>query len=106
MARTAAPIIEYDSNSKPWSAEVKYLGIIFDQPLRWKTHIDQATSTVQKGINVMRAICRTWWGTEPGCLLNIYKGISSYIDYGSQILFKCNKQWLKKWTWCNTKHSD
>ena len=57
-------IIKIEGTSIPPSKEVKYLGVIFDQDLKFRTHMNQA---VKKGIQfglAIGSIARTTWGAS------------------------------------------
>ena len=42
--------------------EVRYLGMILDQKLSWKSHIKYVTGKCEKGINVLRFCTKVSWG--------------------------------------------
>lgn len=63
--------------------EVKFLGMIFDERLSWKAHIDYVVDKCKKRLNLMRSISGTTWGADKSSLLTIYKAlIRSILDYG------------------------
>jgi len=63
---------------------VKFLGIIFDQDMSWKSHIDNIVERCNKRLNLMRVMASTRWGASKSVLLIVYKAlIRSIIDYGS-----------------------
>ena len=80
-----------------WVKEYKYLGMFLDRRLTWTKHIEESCRKAMKGINVMRALSRVWWGADPKILLNIYKGlIRSHLDYGCQAILYTSKVNLNK----------
>src|SRR6266516_1178657 len=61
---------------------VKMLGVIFDSHLTWKAHIDYLIAKSVKGLNLIRCISGTNWGSNKSTLLTIYKSIIlSSLDY-------------------------
>lgn len=63
--------------------DVKFLGMIFDQKLTWKKHINYIEDRCKHRLNVMRAISGVDWGASKETLLMIYRAmIRSIIDYG------------------------
>lgn len=77
----------YFKNQKiEWSEEIKYLGVIFTYNLNWTKHFSSIAQKAAKGINVIRALSRVWWGSDPLVLLTLYKAIvRSHFDYCCQV---------------------
>lgn len=85
------PII-IDGHPLPWLTEIRHLGVIFNHNLNWKSQIEHMCGKAARGINIMRFLCRTWWGASPYTLLTLYKAIvRPHLEYGSQVLGKCSK---------------
>lgn len=64
--------------------ETKFLGMIFDRKLTWRSHIDHVVTKCKKRLNLMRAVSGKHWGASQKTLLLIYRAlIRSVIDYGS-----------------------
>ncbi len=60
----------------------KLLGVIFDNHLTWKPHIDYIVDKTKKSLNVIRSISGTKWGAKKSILLTLYKSIIlSIFDY-------------------------
>jgi len=58
------------------------LGVIFDNHLTWKAHIDYLVEKSKKCLNVVRCVSGTSWGSNKNILLTIYKAIIlSLLDY-------------------------
>jgi ribonuclease HI len=93
----ATPILYL--NKKPIKSvqEHKFLGMIFDKHLNWKSHIDHIIQKTTSAINLLRSLSSQRWGATKTCLLKIYTTlIKSKILYGSELLFSANKTSLKK----------
>ena len=73
-----------NENNKKVSLErknfIKYLGLLIDENLSWKTHINSVATKVSKTIGLIARLRHT----VPTCtLLNIYQSlIVPYITYG------------------------
>ena len=62
---------------------VKFLGVIFDQHMSWRPHIDYVVDRCNKRLNLMRVMSGTRWGVSKKVLLMVYKAlIRSIMDYG------------------------
>ena len=61
---------------------VKFLGVIFDQHMSWRPHIDYVVDRCNKRLNLMRVMAGTQWGASRRTLLIVYKAlIRSVMDY-------------------------
>lgn len=77
--------------------KIKYLGMILDQKLTWKLHIDDMLNRCNKGINFLKSINRTWWGSDVEVSLLFYKAyIRSIFDYGSVLYGSASNALLNK----------
>lgn len=91
------PSLNMFQQSIPWTKTVKYLGVTIHQSLDWSQHIHNMCSKSLQGINVMRALCRTWWGSHPSTQLLLYKAtVRPFLDYGAIFYGKCQKALLNK----------
>jgi len=62
---------------------VKFFGVIFDQHMSWRPHIDYVVDRCNKRLNLMRIMSGTRWGVSKNVLLIVYKAlIRSIMDYG------------------------
>lgn len=84
--------------------KVKYLGLIMDRKLLWNTHIKYLISKAEKGINILRAVCHTNWGSDPSTALLLYRSfIRSVLDYGCIFYSQAAKTHLQKLDVVTTK---
>ncbi|XP_050508706.1 uncharacterized protein LOC126885933 [Diabrotica virgifera virgifera] len=91
------PEIVMDQQIIPRKKEIKYLGVTLTENLNWNPHIENIRSKAIKGINVMRAIGKVWWGGDPATLLLVYYGlVRSHLDFGSIFIKPSNKNTLRK----------
>lgn len=99
---THPPPIVMDNIIIPFKNQTKHLGVILHKHLNWKYHIENVCTKAKKNTNILRAICRVWWGADPSTLLTIfYALIRSHLDYGSIFINPNNKTNINK---LNTVH--
>jgi ribonuclease HI len=71
-------------NSIRVEKSVKFLGMIFDQRLTWKPHIEYISNKCKNRLQLMQVISGTKWGADITSLLTIYKTlVRPIIDYGA-----------------------
>lgn len=64
----------------------KYLGVVYDEKLKWDTHIDQAVEKGKKAIWACRNMLSKHWGLNPKAMLWIYQQIiKPRVTYGAII---------------------
>ena len=88
------PILKLDSTKIPIVEEHKFLGIIFDQKLTFKPHINYLRSKCNKTIQLLRVIAHTDWGADKKKLYQTL--IQSKLDYGTFISGSARKSYLKQ----------
>lgn len=65
------------------NSTVKFLGVVFDQRLTWRPHIENIVARCTKRLNIMKVMSSVNWGASKQLLLTVYKAlIRSIIDYG------------------------
>lgn len=75
----------------------KFLGIILDQKLNWKEHINYTIKRAENAINILKTFCGHSWGADPNMGLLFYKSlIRSILDYGSIFYGSATKTHLRK----------
>ena len=79
-----APVIKIDSIAITEAQSVKFLGVIIDSGLSWKTHVDHIKANVSKGVGIMNKV-RTYLSKKT-LLLLYYTLIYPYLQY-------CNIVW-------------
>ena len=55
--------------------EIKFLGVIFDQKLNFKAHINQLKQKGHKSLNILKVLSRTTWGADRTSMLRIYRAL-------------------------------
>lgn len=81
----------------PWVNKAKYLGVMYDSKLLWRDHVDTICGRALQGINAMKALCRTWWGSRPSVLISLYKAlVRPHLEYGTFLIGKCSSVLLAR----------
>jgi hypothetical protein len=63
--------------------ETKFLGIIFNNKLTFKPHIENLKKKCLNAMNLLRVVARTDWGVDSTTLLRLYRSVvRSKLDYG------------------------
>ncbi|GFV82471.1 RNA-directed DNA polymerase from mobile element jockey [Trichonephila clavipes] len=76
--------------------EVKFLGLIFDQSLRFHRHLKDLKIRSAKALNILKVLANTRWGADRTSLLRLYGAlIRSKLDYGSVVYSSACKSLLK-----------
>jgi hypothetical protein len=71
---------------------IRFLGVIFDSQLTWKSHISSIVSSCNKLIGLLRILGHHTWGADTGILLSIYKSlVRSRLEYGLTAYGACSK---------------
>src|SRR6218665_2713947 len=75
----------------------KFLAVICNRKLSWKTHIAYIIEKCKKRLNLLRAVTGYHWGASKKSLLSIYKVlIRSVIEYGDVAYSSASKSNLDK----------
>ncbi|GFQ70173.1 RNase H domain-containing protein [Trichonephila clavata] len=76
--------------------EFKFLGLIFDQSLRFHHHLKDFKIRSAKALNILKVLTNTCWEAERTSLLRLYRAlIRSKLDYGSVVYSSACKSLLK-----------
>ena len=79
-----------------YKKECKFLGVIFDEKMTFKAHIENIVSRCKKRLNLLKAIRGKDWGASPETILYTYKSyVRPILEYGS-ILFAFSEEKLLK----------
>ena len=63
--------------------EVRYLGLIFDSKLNWRSHLRQIKISCPRALNLLRVLSHPTSGTDRTTLLRLYRAlILSKLNYG------------------------
>ncbi|XP_023212071.1 uncharacterized protein LOC111614930 [Centruroides sculpturatus] len=80
------PSIKINGVRIPHTKELKYLGLIIDQGMKWNQHIDYACAKAIKQANLLCYLAGKDWGIGRNNLINIYRqAIEPTVLYGAPI---------------------
>uniref|UniRef100_A0A2P2I0Q3 Pol-like protein n=1 Tax=Hirondellea gigas TaxID=1518452 RepID=A0A2P2I0Q3_9CRUS len=66
-----------------YADSIKFLGLIWDSKLTWKSHIKTLKTNCNKSINLIRSITAQKWGADTDTIMLHYRAlIRSKLDYG------------------------
>ena len=68
-------IISYCNRPIKIVNKFKFLGMLFDQSLNWKSHIEKIYVTGQRAINILKPMAFVSWGADPRTIKMLYKSI-------------------------------
>ena len=89
--------LNIDGNPVTFASTFKYLGVIFDTKLSYRSHVDSVVTKCSKRMNLLKLLTRTYWGADKKSLLKIYRSlIRPVIDYGMPAYFMTAKSQVKK----------
>ncbi len=90
------PIIKLNNNMIELKKEMKYLGLVIDSKLNWRSHINYVYDKALKLTIKLSLIARNKWCLSSKSLKTIYKGaVLALISYCTPIWYeslekKCN----------------
>jgi hypothetical protein len=89
--------IMYNHNEIPIVNEHKFLGVIIDNNLKFDKHINYICKKAMGGINIIRHLAGTFWGSDPKTVSMLYKSIvRTHFDYSSLAYLNTNSTLLRK----------
>lgn len=92
-----SPLIMYNSEVIPINFSVKYLGMVLDSNLLWKSHIEYIFKKAELGLNIMKSLAGVKWGADPKILKLLYiSTVRSHFDYGCMFYRNANNSLLRK----------
>ena len=78
--------LKLGENILPVVEEQKFLGVIFDTHLNFRSHAKYIKGKCKKALNLLNKVSHTKWGADRKTLKILYKAtVQSILDYGSQI---------------------
>ena len=69
------PIIHLYNNPIRFQSTATYLGMKFDQRLRWKEHIDHIKTKCTKSLDIIKCLSKTRWGSDRDMLMRLYRSL-------------------------------
>ena len=89
--------MKFGTHTIPRVSSFKLLGVIIDDKLSWQPHINDLLTKCFQALNILKSICRVWWGADPLTCLMLYKAlVRSRIDYSSFLFANtADSRWKK-----------
>ncbi|GBN58766.1 hypothetical protein AVEN_120834-1 [Araneus ventricosus] len=91
------PDPDFQLNGSPISIlqETKFLGIVFDTKLKFRSHIKHLKTKCNRTLNIMKVLSKTSWGADKVSLMRIYRYlVRSKLDYGAPVYGSAAKSTL------------
>ena len=77
------PELSIYNNKIPIVQQTKFLGLIFDNKLTFKPHIQYLKTKSQRALNILKVVSHYDWGADRKTLLMLYRSlVRSKLDYG------------------------
>ena len=90
------PEIKLKSSIIKAVTEAKFLGVIFDQKLNFRSHINYLKTSCQSALNALKVVANTDWGADRRTLLRLYQAlVRSKLDYGCIVYGSTRASYLK-----------
>ena len=87
------PVLKIDDNIIERETKSKFLGVILDENITWKSHIEQVENKISKNIGIIAKVSNL---LNTSCLKNIYFSlVHSYVNYANIAWANTNKTKLK-----------
>ncbi|GBM50805.1 hypothetical protein AVEN_137120-1 [Araneus ventricosus] len=90
------PKLKLNNQTIPFVSEVKFLGLILDKKLTFKSHLNHLKRKCTLPMNIVKILSSSWYGAESSSFLKIYRAlIRSKLDYGSAVYGSASKSTLQ-----------
>ena len=91
------PKVKINNAIIPVVQQTKYLGLIFDNKLNFKPHIDYVRQKCHKALTLLKVVSKMDWGADRIVLLRLYRSlVRSKLDYGCAVYSSARKSYLEK----------
>ena len=90
------PQFKIGPNAIKCQEQAKFLGLIFDKNLSFKSHINNLKKKCLKALNLLKVVAHQHWGADKDTILMLYRAlIRSKLDYGSVVYGSARESYLK-----------
>ena len=90
------PTLYLDGSQIPVLEETKFLGLIFDRKLNFKSHILKLKTECAKALNLLIVLSNTDWGSDRQTLLLLYRSlVRSKLDFGCIVYGESYQSYVK-----------
>lgn len=77
------PILKLNNKNIPHRESVRFLGMILDRRLNWRSHIVDLKAQTLRNLDLLKHLSHTDWGADRAILMRLYNAvIRSKLDYG------------------------
>ena len=91
------PTLTIDDSSIPVVSQTKFPGVIFDNKLNFKAHINYVHQKCEKAMNLLKVVSKMDLGADRSVLLRLYRSfVCSRLEYGCAVFSSAHKSYLKK----------
>ncbi|XP_031328514.1 uncharacterized protein LOC116159626 [Photinus pyralis] len=91
------PVVFFKDRPIPVSRSVRFLGLIFDDQLRWREHIEGVVDKCRLVLNIFKVLAGTKWGADPDTLLQMHHSLLlSKMEYGCVAYSSARKSTLAR----------
>ena len=75
----------------------KFLGLVFDQKLTFKDHIQKLKEKCFKALNLLKVVAHQSWGADRETTMKLYRAlVRSKLDYGSIVYGAAHQSYVNK----------
>ena len=77
------PILTIYNSHIPVVTQTKFHGVIFDNKLNFKAHINYVCQKCEKAMNLLKVVSKMDWGADRSVLMRLYRSfVRSRLEYG------------------------
>lgn len=90
------PSLHMGREEIPVHTQHKFLGVIYDKKLTFKSHIDHLKKKCLSSMSILKLLSHKSWGSDRICLLRLYNAlIRSQLDYACFVYASARKSTLR-----------
>ena len=90
------PELTYENEIIPVVPETKFLGLLLDKKLNFRSHIRQLKDKCNQSMNIIKVVSNRNWGADSVVLLKLYRSlIRSKLDYGCFIYGSARRSYIR-----------
>lgn len=91
-----APNLTLNNQPIKCSDSIKFLGLILDNTLSWKPQINALKAKCNKGLNLLKKLAHTKWGSDAPTMVRLYiMLIKPQLEYGIEAFISAADSYLK-----------
>ena len=95
----AASSTTLDKNPIKVATKTKFLGMVFDRTLSYKSHVDYLKTNCLKTLDILKVVGHTDWGADRKTLLCLYRAVvRPKLNYDSIAYGAASEPFYRNWT--------